>query len=46
MYVLNVNSRPVQLLEEAWIVRALVREDGLSQPAVSVAGIRPFAEHA
>jgi len=35
MYVLNANSRPVQLLEEAWIVRALVREDGLSQPAVA-----------
>jgi ParB-like chromosome segregation protein Spo0J len=35
MYVLNANSRRVQLLEEAWIVRALVREDGLTQPAVA-----------
>lgn len=35
MYVLNANSKSVQLLEEAWIVRALVREDGLSQPAVA-----------
>jgi len=35
MYTLNSTSRQVQLLEEAWIVYALVREDGLSQPAVA-----------
>jgi ParB-like chromosome segregation protein Spo0J len=32
---LNSLSRPVQALEEAWIVQALVREEGLSQPAVA-----------
>jgi len=35
LYILNSSSRPVQALEEAWIVQALVREDGLSQPAVA-----------
>lgn len=35
MVTLNSSRRPVQLLEEAWIVQALVREDGLSQPAVA-----------
>ena len=34
IYTLNAVAGPVQALEEAWIVRALVREDGLSQPAV------------
>jgi ParB-like chromosome segregation protein Spo0J len=34
IYTLNSIAGPVQALEEAWIVRALVREDGLSQPAV------------
>jgi hypothetical protein len=28
---LNRGSRPVQELEEAWVVHALVREDGLTQ---------------
>ncbi len=31
MYALNHVSRPTHELEEAWIVQALVREDGLSQ---------------
>lgn len=31
MYGLNRLSRPVHLLEEAWIVCALVRDDGLTQ---------------
>ncbi len=35
IYTLNALSGPVQALEEAWIVHALVREDGLSQPAVA-----------
>jgi ParB-like chromosome segregation protein Spo0J len=35
VYTLNSTSRPVQALEEAWLVQALVREDGLSQPAVA-----------
>jgi ParB-like chromosome segregation protein Spo0J len=35
VYTLNSTARPVQALEEAWIVHALVREDGLSQPAVA-----------
>lgn len=35
IYTLNALSRPVQALEEAWIVHALVREDGLSQPAAA-----------
>ena len=35
MYTLNALSGPVQALEESWIVHALVREDGLSQPAVA-----------
>ncbi len=35
IYTLNSTSRQVQLLEEAWIVHALVRQDGLSQPAVA-----------
>ena len=35
VYTLNALSGPVQALEEAWIVHALVREDGLSQPAVA-----------
>lgn len=35
VYTLNCHSRPVQALEEAWIVHALVREDGLSQPTVA-----------
>lgn len=35
VYTLNSLARPVQALEEAWIVHALVREDGLSQPATA-----------
>jgi ParB-like chromosome segregation protein Spo0J len=35
LYTLNSLARPVQALEEAWIVHALIREDGLSQPAVA-----------
>jgi ParB-like chromosome segregation protein Spo0J len=35
VYTLNATRGPVQALEEAWIVHALVREDGLSQPAVA-----------
>lgn len=35
VYTLNATSRQVQALEEAWLVQALVREDGLSQPAVA-----------
>ena len=35
VYTLNSTSRPVQALEEAWLVQALVREDGLSQPAAA-----------
>jgi len=35
IYTLNSTSRRVQLLEEAWLVQALVRDDGLSQPAVA-----------
>jgi ParB-like chromosome segregation protein Spo0J len=35
VYTLNALSGPVQALEEAWIVHALVREDGLSQLAVA-----------
>src|SRR5947209_15173568 len=31
IYGLNRGSRPVQELEEAWVVHALVREDGLNQ---------------
>ena len=31
IYGLNRGSRPVQPLEEAWVVHALVREDGLNQ---------------
>jgi ParB-like chromosome segregation protein Spo0J len=31
IYGLNRGSRPVQQLEEAWVIHALVREDGLSQ---------------
>jgi ParB-like chromosome segregation protein Spo0J len=31
IYGLNRGSRPTQELEEAWIVQALVRDDGLSQ---------------
>jgi ParB-like chromosome segregation protein Spo0J len=35
IYGLNQMARPTRELEEAWIVRALVREDGLSQPEVA-----------
>jgi len=35
MYGLNCLVRRMQLLEEAWIVQALVREDGLSQLAAA-----------
>jgi ParB-like chromosome segregation protein Spo0J len=35
LYTLNVARRPLQALEEAWLVYALVREDGLSQPAAA-----------
>lgn len=35
VYTLNAMKGAVQALEEAWIVYALVREDGLSQPAVA-----------
>ena len=35
VYGLNQASRPMRELEEAWIVRALVREDGLSQLEVA-----------
>ena len=35
MYTLDALSGPVQALEESWSVHALVREDGLSQPAVA-----------
>src|ERR1700722_6199134 len=35
IYGLNHASRRTQELEEAWIVSALVREDGLSQPEVA-----------
>jgi len=35
VYTLNATRGAVQALEEAWIVHALVREDGLSQPAVA-----------
>jgi len=35
VYTLNSMTRQVQVLEEAWIVHALVRDDGLSQPAVA-----------
>jgi ParB-like chromosome segregation protein Spo0J len=35
IYTLNAVARQVQALEEAWIVHALVRGDGLSQPAVA-----------
>ena len=35
VYTLNSMQGAVQALEEAWIVHALVREDGLSQPAVA-----------
>src|SRR5262249_57226135 len=31
IYGLNRGGRPVQELEEAWVVHALVREDGLTQ---------------
>jgi len=36
MYRLNQGSRRIQVLEEAWIIQALVREDGLSQAEVAV----------
>jgi ParB/RepB/Spo0J family partition protein len=36
MYRLNQGSRRIQVLEEAWIIQALVREDGLSQSEVAV----------
>ncbi len=36
IYTLNRLSRPPQELEEAWIVHALVREDGLSQVEAGV----------
>jgi ParB-like chromosome segregation protein Spo0J len=35
IYGLNQTGRRTHELEEAWIVRALVREDGLSQPEVA-----------
>jgi ParB-like chromosome segregation protein Spo0J len=35
IYRLNQVGRPTRELEEAWIVRALVREDGLSQAEVA-----------
>lgn len=35
VYTLNSMQGAVGGLEEAWIVHALVREDGLSQPAVA-----------
>jgi hypothetical protein len=35
IYGLNRGSRPVQELEEAWVVHALVREDGLTQVEVA-----------
>jgi len=35
IYGLNRASRPVQELEEAWVVHALVREDGLTQIEVA-----------
>jgi ParB-like chromosome segregation protein Spo0J len=35
VYTLNRVGRPPQQLEEAWIVQALVREDGLSQVEVA-----------
>ena len=35
IYGLNQTGRRPHELEEAWIVRALVREDGLSQPEVA-----------
>jgi ParB-like chromosome segregation protein Spo0J len=35
MYRLNQGSRRIHVLEEAWIIQALVREDGLSQSAVA-----------
>jgi ParB-like chromosome segregation protein Spo0J len=35
IYRLNQVARPTRELEEAWIVRALVREDGLSQVEVA-----------
>jgi ParB-like chromosome segregation protein Spo0J len=35
IYGLNQVSRPTRELEEAWIVRALVRDDGLSQAEVA-----------
>src|SRR5262249_11712890 len=31
IYGLNRGSRPVQELEEAWVIHALVREDGMTQ---------------
>ena len=36
MYVLNRTGRHLGELEEAWLVQALVREDGLSQAEVAV----------
>lgn len=35
MYRLNQGSRRIHVLEEAWIIHALVREDGLSQLEVA-----------
>jgi len=35
MYRLNQGARRIHVLEEAWIVQALVREDGLSQAEVA-----------
>jgi ParB-like chromosome segregation protein Spo0J len=35
MYRLNQGSRRIHVLEEAWIIQALVREDGLSQLQVA-----------
>lgn len=35
MYRLNQGTRRIHVLEEAWIIQALVREDGLSQAEVA-----------
>ena len=35
MYRLNQGTRRIHVLEEAWIIQALVREDGLSQSEVA-----------
>jgi ParB/RepB/Spo0J family partition protein len=36
MYRLNQGTRRIHVLEEAWIIQALVREDGLSQSEVAL----------